>query len=331
MRRLLLVAAIALGLAPGTWLRSQPVDEPPVPFTIMAVAGPQASADPAWRREGVWHYRSSHKWLGGFSALLAPGGAQGTRLVAFTDRGIRFTFEEPSLAADRPPRASTARQLEIDPRFEGLWDIESATLDPATGRYWLGYENRHTVQRFTAQGVPDGYRDLEEEVDWGSNSGAEALVRLADGRFVLLPEGKDYGLLYPRDPVRGDAARRFAFAPPREGFAVVDAGELPDGRLIVLLRSLRWGIPGFASLIAIGPLPQGGGEARFAPRIALDLAGLIPFENYEGLALRPRADGRIALWLIADDNFSVLQRTLLAKLVFDPALEAGEGKEKARE
>ena len=36
------------------------------------------------------------------------------------------------------------------------------------------------------------------------------------------------------------------------------------------------------------------------------------------LALRPRDDGRVDVWVISDDNFSIMQRTLLAKLVFDP-------------
>ncbi|MEE4153195.1 MAG: esterase-like activity of phytase family protein [Erythrobacter sp.] len=330
MRRLLLVALIALGVAPGTWLRSAPSDEPPVRFTIHQVAGPRASEHPAWRREGVWHYRSGHKWFGGFSALLAPGGEGGGTLRAFSDRGFRFAFTEPTRAG--PPTARAARQLELDPYFNGLWDIESATLDPATGRYWLGYENRHTIQRYTPDDMPDRFRDLQNEVDWGANSGAEALVRLANGRFVLLPEGESYGLIYPRDPVLGDPPRRFAFATPREGYDPVDAAQLPDGRLLVLMRALRAGIPSFASLLAIGEVPEGDDPAGFAPSIALDLAGIVPFENYEGLALRRLGDERVAVWLIADDNFSVLQRTLLAKLVFDPARSpATRTKERPRE
>lgn len=322
MRRLLLVALIALGVAPGTWLRTELRDAPPIRFTIQPIAGPQASANPAWRREGVWHYRASHKWFGGFSALLAPGGEEGDTLRAFTDRGIRLTLAEPELAGDRQPNARAARQLELDPHFDGLWDIESATLDPATGRYWLGYENRHTIQRFTPRDEADRFRDLETEVDWGANAGAEALVRLADGRFVLLPEEEPYGLVYPRDPVWGDPPRRFAYASPRPGYAVVDAAQLPDGRLMVLLRSLRWGIPTFSSLIAIGALPDPDSPEGFTPRIALDLAGIVPFENYEGLALRPLGQGQVAVWLVSDDNFSVLQRTLLVKLIFNPGASA---------
>jgi len=47
---------------------------------------------------------------------------------------------------------------------------------------------------------------------------------------------------------------------------------------------------------------------------------VIPRENYEGLALRPRGDGRVDVWVMSDDNFSIIQRSLLAKLVFDPQI-----------
>jgi len=161
------------------------------------------------------------------------------------------------------------------------------------------------------------------------------MVRLADGRFVVLPEGEDHGLVYPRDPVSSAAPRRFAFKAPRDGYAAVDAAQLPDGRLLILMRALRWGVPSFASLIAIGPPPPANGAQAFAPEITLDLAGAVPFENYEGLAVRALEDGRVAVWLIADDNFSILQRTLLARLILDPAREpkgsAGRANQKARE
>jgi hypothetical protein len=48
-------------------------------------------------------------------------------------------------------------------------------------------------------------------------------------------------------------------------------------------------------------------ELRFAPPLTTD--------NYEGIAALPRPDGSVRFYLISDDNFSRLQRTLL--LAFD--------------
>ena len=79
------------------------------------------------------------------------------------------------------------------------------------------------------------------------------------------------------------------------------------------------GIPPFESKIAIGPAPRAGPSDVWKPEVTLDLAGVVPRENYEGIAVRRMKNGRIAVWLISDDNKSVVQRTLVVKLIFDPA------------
>jgi hypothetical protein len=300
--------------APGTFLRS---DSPPVlprNIAISKVQGPGPAPAPGWEIDGVWQYRGDGRLFGGFSALLA---LDDHTLRAFSDRGARFTLSEPDrpdLRADgRPP---VVRQLVAPADADDLWDIESATRDPVSRRYWLGYEGHHALHRFTVASAIDGKRDLSDEVDWSDNSGAEAMVRLADGRFVVLPEGEDYGLIYPRDPIEGGAPKRFAFRNPAPGFAVTDMAQLPDGRLLLVLRDLAWAYPIFTSRLAIGAVPRTG-EA-LAPQTVMALDPAIPRENYEGLALRPRDDGRIDVWLVSDDNLSVMQRTLLAKLIFDP-------------
>jgi len=332
MRRLFPLAFVALALAPGTWLRSDVDESAPVIIAIEQVEGAKEAENAAWRREGIWHYRSDHALFGGFSALLALGDGQ---LVAFSDRGARWTFDEP----DRSDREYSLVLQETTPQWLGeLWDIEAATRDPATGAYWLAYENHHAIARFTQAGGLEGVRDLEGDVDWSNNAGAEAMVRLADGRFVLLPEGKSEGQIYSADPLRGGQPARFDFRSPAKGFAAVDMQQLPDGRLLVLLRDLKWSWganwPPFASLLAIGEPPRAG--EIWSPSLTLDLGELAPPENYEGLGLRAEEDGRIAVWLIADDNLAALQRTLVVKLSFDPARQpasigADQAKQKARE
>jgi hypothetical protein len=46
-------------------------------------------------------------------------------------------------------------------------------------------------------------------------------------------------------------------------------------------------------------------------------------DNFEGIALAPRGDGGLRLWLVADDNFSRRQRTLLY------AFDLGDGPQPA--
>ena len=314
-RRLIAALAVAVMCAPGTFVRSE------VPLTVRSridiapIAAPRSADTPGWAVAGVWHYTADSTRFGGFSALstLGPDG-----LRAFSDRGFHMTITAPEQPGKAHARLN--RQL-VQPGMEwDLWDIESVTRDPATGTYWLGFEHLHTIHRFTIASAADGLRDLTAEVDWPQNAGIEAMVRLDDGRFVILPEDQNEGLLFAGDPVAGGAPQRFGIRVPGRRFAITAAQQLPDGRLMVLLRKVVWpssaAWPPFASALAIGDVPRAGGV--FAPQIVLRLDDLLPRENYEGLALRPQADGRIAVWLIADDNISVFQRTLLAKLLFTP-------------
>lgn len=312
--RLIAALAVAALCAPGTWLRSTVETKVPTDITVSLVAGPASTAAPQWTVAGVWHYRAAGLRFGGFSALLAlrPG-----TLRAFTDRGFRMTFTEP----DRPNPTMGMNRQQVSPGWENdLVDIESATRDPESGDYWVGYEQVHAIQRNTIASRPNGVRDLDDVVDWPSNGGMEAMARLADGRFVVVPESGREGLIFAGDPVGAGKPATFRFQSPAKGYVATDMAQLPDGRLLVLMRNLvrpsaaAW--PPFSALLAIGDVPSA--EGVFAPAITLRLDGVVPRENYEGLAVRPRDDGRVDIWVMSDDNFSVIQRTLLAKLVLDP-------------
>ena len=50
----------------------------------------------------------------------------------------------------------------------------------------------------------------------------------------------------------------------------------------------------------------------------LALGAPLTVDNYEGLAALPRADGSVRFYLISDDNFSRLQRTLLVAFDWHP-------------
>lgn len=311
--------AVALLCAPGTWLRSDMArhDLPAgtVAVSVEQIAALRVSPAAGWTVAGIWHLASGHLHFGGFSALIALDDG---RLQAFSDRGYGLTFTPPDGSEGGEYRI--ARQFIDRALHYTFWDIEAATRDSATGTYWLATEQTHAIHRFASNGTLGGTRNLTALVAWPSNAGIEAMVRLADGRFVVLPEYDRTGLIFPADPVAGGAPKRFAIMSPAEGFAITGAKQLPDGRLLVLMRDVvspaRDGWPPFASLLAIGEVPEAGGT--FAPQITLDLAQSVPRENYEGLALRERDDGRIDVWIVADDNFSLFQRTLLVKLVFAP-------------
>lgn len=317
--RLIAALAVAALCAPGVWLRTEVTKTPPESIALEQISGADDTGSPGWQVSGVWRYSTQPSLrFGGFSALLPVGGG---RLRAFSDRGFLFTFAEPDTQAAGEAEGVIAGLPLGDPaHYPLLWDIESATRSSdAASDYWVGYENTHAIHRFSFRSEPEAVRFLGDEVDWSPNSGLEAMVRLDDGRFLAIPEGDDEALIWPGDPVEAGAAQRIAFANPVPGHAVTDMAQLPDGRVLLLMRNVVWGLPPFEGLIAIADPPVAGASRPWSPKVALRFEGVLPPENYEGIAVRPREDGTVAVWVISDDNLSVLQRTLLAKLIFEPA------------
>ncbi len=322
-RRFIPIVLVAMALAPVTWLRSEvppPNLSGPIYFTRLAM--PQPSAGEV-RLIGGWMLASTNDHFGGYSAMIALDGGH---LIAASDRGriMRLT-----MSGDGPPTAKMAYlsgNLQPEKR---LIDVESMTHDPATGRIWIGYEGVNAVERLDA--------DLEHPVrvrpaqmrDWPANKGAEAMVRLDDGRFILLAEGArgwgnqgSAGLLFASDsvanPVSGVDADEFLFDPP-SGYRPVDMVQIPDGRVLILVRRVHWEImPRFTvKLVLADPAKIVPGK-HWGGRVIATIAPPIPSDNFEGLAMWPRDDGLLDLWMISDDNRADFQRTYLLNLRWDP-------------
>lgn len=280
----------------------------------------------AFRLEGTWQLQSCDKRFGGYSSLLMlPGGT----LLAITDRGSTLRFSPPGITPRSPPVFARTIPWEVLTRTSV--DSESATMDSATGSIWIGWETTNAITRLDPGRALPRFAKPPAIAGWPENRGAEAMVRLADGRFIVLREGfgrpDDDGLLgergheallFPRDPITGATPDRFRFVGPG-GFSPVDMAQLPDGRVLILMRKLVWPLPiRLAGRIVIadpGDIRAGG---DWPGTVVARLASDMPIDNFEGMAIVPGGGGRQTLWLISDANSAVTQRTLLWKLNVDP-------------
>lgn len=324
MLRRLLIALLIVGLGPGLWWQmprpapifDQQVDVRPVSFDAgSAQLGPL-------RLTGVWQLSSRHEWFGGYSALLSirPG-----RLLAFSDRGHSIDLPIPGTPSAAPARIGSATG--DSKALKASRDIEAATYDPDRDEIFLAMEFRNAITRTTPalQGWTMVFPRLMQ--GWSGNQGPEAMVRLADGRFVVLGE-RDGGwrdrdshpaLLLAGDPTRGTQEQAFTFDSAGGG-RPTDMAQLPDGRVLILQRTLLWPFPPrFSGAIALADpatLQPGG---RWRGTVLARLEAPLPVDNFEGIAITPAAGGRVHVWLISDDNMAVTQRTLLWRLELDPA------------
>ena len=146
------------------------------------------------------------------------------------------------------------------------------------------------------------------------------MVRLADGRFLLLAEGSgkadSEAYLFDGDPaLPATAAARLRYRPP-PGYRMTDAAQLPDGRLLFLNRRARL-FEGFKAKLTVGRLPQPGPDSTMTGvEVAAFEASAIQ-ENFEALSVAREGD-RTILWIASDDNYNGLQRTLLLKFAIVP-------------
>lgn len=144
-----------------------------------------------------------------------------------------------------------------------------------------------------------------------SNQAIEAAVLLADGRLLLIAErlGVEDGIR--RAWVgRGGAWANLAYVPPTND-DVSGATLLPNGDLVVLERDATV-FTGFRSRLVRVPAAQIRPGARLVGSEILRLTSPYLSDNFEGVSARATPRG-VSLYLISDDNYFVLQRTLLLK------------------
>ncbi len=272
-------------------------------------------SDPGRRRAGAlrflagWSLASEDVRFGGISGMHVEDG----QVIAISDVGLLLRFPIPG-ARDRAP-------VRFDPLVEGPGprtrksSRDAEALAARGSRIWIAFERFNMIWRYNRQSLraesaawPDPMRR------WGGMRGPEALVRLADGRFLAFAEGGDDGrafsdaLRFDGDPSgTGTPATRLRYRRPA-GFRATDAALLPDGRILILNRRFRL-FEGWSARLVIAEI---GGGGTIEGREIAALEPPLAIDNMEALSVT-REGGRTIVWIASDDNFSPLQRTLLLK------------------
>ncbi|MBC7906735.1 MAG: esterase-like activity of phytase family protein [Rhodospirillaceae bacterium] len=278
-----------------------------VPRTLAADAGPRPMLGET-EVLGILELRSSDHRFGGLSGLSFDG----NRLIAITDKGNWLSFR---LDVDHDGRPTGVGQLEIGALGgldDGKLDSDSEELTKTPEGWLVSFERRHRVMLY-AHGLTGKPVRLSMPQDYSrqpGNGGGEAVARLNDGRLLLLSEEGDNndgtGWAWV-----GKSGAWERLSTRREGlFHPTGAATLPNGDVLVTERRFTW-IGGVAlrlvrmnaASVRPGAVLSGHELFRLEPPLTVD--------NYEGIALRQRADGRVVAYIISDDNFNPFQATLL--------------------
>lgn len=292
-----------------------PVSVEPVTLT----GGEFSGIEPA----GAWALWSPHPRFGGLSGLLVEGEPAGVRILAVSDQGWWF--------GGRFVAARDGHRLE-DARLAPMRDPGGETYDKAGGdaegltrlgaRLAVAFERDHRIMWLRDTGRLGGtVRDRAFE-ELPTNKGIEALASLSDGRLLALAESRaeDGVRLFLIDPEAPDApedeaaAQRLVEArlaiPGRHAVTGADVG--PDGRLYLVLRDFSM-VLGLSIRVMRYRLGEDGLPVADSAETLAAFEQGSGIDNMEGIAVEAAPEGGLRLWLLSDDNFNPLQRTLLLR------------------
>lgn len=307
----LLPLALACALAAGA---SAHASEP-----IAATAIPLDARDPERTRFGslellaAYVLTSADKRFGGLSGLTV--GADGARITLLSDRawsvGVDLVHNaDGRLTGFGATEAAVLRDSAGAPLVGFGSDAEALTTLP-DGRFAISFEGVPRIDVY-----PDGLAGLARprvgRRVFGplSNNGSLEAMTAWNGGFLALvedpgPDGMHAGFLIDED---GEAARLTYQGPA--AFKPTDIAVLPDGNLLVLERkfSVLEGAHGRLACVDGAAIKAG------ANLVGDELAVLSPplaTDNFEGVVARPVPGGGVLVYMVSDDNFNPLQRTLL--------------------
>ncbi|WP_339830240.1 esterase-like activity of phytase family protein [uncultured Parvibaculum sp.] len=272
--------------------------------------------------------RSPKTEFGGWSGLAIS--SDGTVLLSVSDEGhwlkARVLYDErgrlsglaeghmaPMLGLDGKPIAGKM-----------LGDAEGLVVDtanPLEGRAYVSYERAHRIWRYNLGEA--GFAALPEQLltqrHFGrlkTNAGIESIELLprleGDGEPRILAVTED--TFDPRGNLKafiadGHDISWFAVK-PREPYKPTDMALLPNGDLLLLERrfSMLAGVGMQMRLIEKDDIVPG---ALVDGPVLIDVGQRYSIDNMEGLAVREDSNGDLLIYAISDNNFNMLQRTLL--------------------
>tara|TARA_R110002074_G_scaffold102128_2_gene220608 strand:+ start:3150 stop:4307 length:1158 start_codon:yes stop_codon:yes gene_type:complete len=283
---------------------------------------------------------SPDKAFGGWSGLAVS--TDGAMLVAVSDEAhwlsAQIIYDEKGrLAGLADARMAPLRDLKGKPiTSKNMGDAEGLAItgnDPSKGEAYVSFERHHRIWRYDLghsgfDAVPSQIVTERRLGGMPANSGIEAIA-------TLLPEtgGDTQRLIALSEDGRNANGERKAFliegrkverltTKLDEPFKPTDIARLPNGDFLILERSYS---PLAGPGMSLRQVPGSDVEAGAAleGRLLMRANHRNMIDNMEGLAVRAGDKGEVLVYVMSDDNYSPLQKTLL--MMFRLKLAPAEG------
>ena len=260
-------------------------------------------------RGGV-ELNSEDSRFGGWSGLLV--GQKGRRMLAISDKGWWLQGEliynqRGDLVGVQDTAILPMRSLEPSSNF--TLDAE-AVVQTGEGGLIVAYERQHRLWLYRdVWSSPKPISMGKALSDLPLNSGIEALVLMAPGELLAIPETGTAESNFTAFYKTQSSISRVQY-PYDSYFRPSDAVRLAPNSLLVLERGYNREV-GVGARLVLVQLRVPNGNFEITGDVVVDFGWPIPLENFEGLAIVSRPSAPTYIYLLSDDNYSRAQRTLL--------------------
>ncbi|WP_031479290.1 esterase-like activity of phytase family protein [Maridesulfovibrio frigidus] len=262
----------------------------------------------------------SHPAFGGFSDLIVSDNRDS--FLTITDMGFwlrgKLLYSKKGHLIGVSPEGDLGQLLNLKGETFSIKynaDAEALTRAPGSG-YLVAYERVHRINHYNSgkeldlSGSPTQVSTPHGMDKLPNNGGVESLLLLPDGRLLVIAEGDENFESNSFAAVKNDGEWINLEYERVPDFRPTSAANLPNGKILTLERSYTG--PGSLQirLCVINNISLKSGS-KIIPKELLRIPDSLPLDNYEGLDIVTTKNGGTFIYIISDDNFSPLQKTIL--------------------
>ncbi|MEM7619357.1 MAG: esterase-like activity of phytase family protein [Pseudomonadota bacterium] len=281
-----------------------------------------------WRGGLILSSRSPH--FGGFSGLIVSNA--GADLLAITDRGKWFkgkiVYENETPASLTKTYIGPLRTTK-DRLFNKTGYLDTEAITQLSSRnYLIANERNHAIRMFSRKdNRPDkqvASLPLPQQMNKiRNNKGLESLDKFKSGPYkgwilTFAENDQDKNKALKGWLLKGKRTQPIYLANMGD-YSITDLKILSDGSVLILERHFRFST-GLRTRIRYVKAKHIKPNAILKGEVILALASPLVTDNMEGLSVHNDAQGKLIITLISDDNFNMLQRTLLMQFELPKAI-----------
>ena len=267
--------------------------------------------------------KSNHPNFGGLSGLIIN---EDKSLIAVGDQGIWLTGkikidENGKLVEIINGRLGHLKGNENNLLYKlGKSYTDAESIETYNNKFIVSFERKHRILIFNDIFLhSEIFYDRIKYLDLPDNGGIEAMAPLKNNSIFLLSEN----LIYPNDKIAGyllsDNKLKKVYVKKNGSFKPTDMSNLPDGNILLLERSFS-PVRGASAKISVIKYEDLKPNSVILPFTLDTLKPPMVVDNFEGISFLKLNDGGYYIFILSDDNFNFLQKTLLYQFYWDGKL-----------